>query len=189
MSKIRGCAFALFVTSFFHAAVFLVRGLVQLVAWVLYFFGLWAPAVYALFGLFLHIFLRFDPFAYDALSVAYLAGFGLSVLLAAFLAFRNLVGNPIQNTLSSLKRFTSATASEEKPAPIPQKRRRSTPAAARPAAVASSAAAPSPEAPDVYWSAVEPQTLIHEYRDRFEVYRMNDGKRTLKKVEYKDAED
>ncbi len=41
------------------------------------------------------------------------------------------------------------------------------------------------EEPDIYMSAVEDNILIHEYSDRFEVYRLNGGEKTLVKVEYK----
>ncbi len=41
------------------------------------------------------------------------------------------------------------------------------------------------EEPKIYMSALEKDVLIHEYRDRFEVYKLSDGKKTLDRVEYK----
>lgn len=41
------------------------------------------------------------------------------------------------------------------------------------------------ERPSVYFSAVEPDTLIHEYHDRFEVFHVQQGKTKLINVEYK----
>ncbi len=41
------------------------------------------------------------------------------------------------------------------------------------------------ERPTIYMSAVEENTLIHEYADRFEVYRLNGGEKVLDRVEYK----
>ena len=43
------------------------------------------------------------------------------------------------------------------------------------------------EEPKIYMSAVEPNTLIHEYSNRFEVYRLEAGEKELVSVEYKDA--
>lgn len=41
------------------------------------------------------------------------------------------------------------------------------------------------EKPKKYFSKVDPDALIHEYSDRFEVYRMVDGRPVRDKVEYK----
>ena len=38
------------------------------------------------------------------------------------------------------------------------------------------------EEPKIYLSAIEPNTLIHEYSDRFEVYDLNGGEKTLKTI-------
>lgn len=43
------------------------------------------------------------------------------------------------------------------------------------------------EEPKIYMSAVEPNTLIHEYSNRFEVYHLEAGEKELVSVEYKDA--
>ena len=40
--------------------------------------------------------------------------------------------------------------------------------------------------PKIYMSAIEPNTLIHEYSDRFEVYLLEGGEKTLKDVLYKE---
>ena len=41
------------------------------------------------------------------------------------------------------------------------------------------------EKPQVYFSALEPDILVHEYSDRFELYRVNGHKTTPVGVEYK----
>ncbi len=41
------------------------------------------------------------------------------------------------------------------------------------------------EQPIIYMSAIEENTLIHEYENRFEVYRLNGGEKVLDRVEYK----
>lgn len=41
------------------------------------------------------------------------------------------------------------------------------------------------EKPKIYYSSLEKYTLVHEYGDRFEVYRVIDGRPVLDKVEYK----
>ena len=42
------------------------------------------------------------------------------------------------------------------------------------------------EDPKIYMSAVEEDTLIHEYSDRFEVYKLKGGEKVLSSIEYKD---
>lgn len=42
------------------------------------------------------------------------------------------------------------------------------------------------EEPKIYMSAVEENLLIHEYSDRFEVYKLSGGEKTLINIEYKD---
>lgn len=44
---------------------------------------------------------------------------------------------------------------------------------------------PAPQTPKIYYSALEQDTLVHEYDDRFEVFRIRDGRPVLDKVEYK----
>ena len=44
---------------------------------------------------------------------------------------------------------------------------------------------PLAETPRIYYSAREKDTLVHEYNDRFEVFRVKDGRPVLDKVEYK----
>ncbi len=39
--------------------------------------------------------------------------------------------------------------------------------------------------PQIYMSALEKDVLVHEYPDRFEVYKLDGGKKTLDKIEYK----
>ncbi len=43
------------------------------------------------------------------------------------------------------------------------------------------------EVPKVYFSSLEENTLIHEYNDRFEVFRIVNGERNLAEVLYKDV--
>lgn len=44
------------------------------------------------------------------------------------------------------------------------------------------------ETPKIYMSAVEEDVLIHEYSDRFEVYKLNGGEKTLTGIEYKNKQ-
>lgn len=41
------------------------------------------------------------------------------------------------------------------------------------------------EMPKIYFSAVEPDTLIHQYSDRFEIYRFENNRKVLDRIEYR----
>lgn len=42
------------------------------------------------------------------------------------------------------------------------------------------------EKPDIYWSRLYPDILVHEYHDRFKLYKRINGEMRLVKIEYKD---
>ena len=45
---------------------------------------------------------------------------------------------------------------------------------------------PDIERPLVYWSKLYPELLVHEYHDRFKLYKRINGEMRLVKIEYKD---
>jgi len=42
------------------------------------------------------------------------------------------------------------------------------------------------EKPEIYWSELYPDILVHEYKDRYKLYKRKNGELRLFKIEYKD---
>lgn len=172
-----------------------------------FFFGLWAPGIYALFGVVLYVAYEFDPFDRSVEGILYLVGFGASVLLALILTMRHLVRH--RALAEVVKGYRKPVWQKETPPkcpcrpddeapPAPRKRRKKSPPPPvdprddpyyEKEELRRTFELPKPETPDIYLSELEPDTLIHEYADRFEVYDISGGKRRLAKIEYKYAED
>lgn len=217
-------------SSIWRGLSFFIKNLIQIIAWFLVFFGLWIPAAYALFGLFLFLTLDFHPFKYDTFSLLYLGGGVLCIMAGIVITIRHIFTQPLKKLFSSEKNEsrekhgTEDNVEEKKEAsPAPKKKTtrktyyeedepQDTPKSAphsapRPRMETRRYSKPDPELkpswhflppenepvpvyapeerPSVYFSAVEPNTLIHEYRDRFEVFHVHQGKTKLINVEYK----
>lgn len=216
-------------SSLWRGLSFLVKNLFQIIAWFLVFFGLWIPALYALFGLILFLTLGFNPFEYDTFSLIYLGGGVLCIVASLIITVRHIFTQPLKKLFSSEKNAShekrsadDAVTEERKDAPAPKRKTRkisyeveetqTVPTVAprsdsRPRMETKRYSKPDPELkpswhflppedepvpmyapeerPSIYFSAVEPDTLIHEYHDRFEVYHVHQGKTTLTNVEYK----
>lgn len=198
----KGCAFGLMagsalralVTFFKYFFIFLFRLMSKL--------GLWVPAIYAVFGLVLNLAFDFNPFDKSIDAWLYIAGLGITIACALVISFRNIILKPSRKIIEGYRypvwnrdregnivryrtpadadRYPPGWAEErearrekrkkktEKPAPAPEPEQE-----------------PYRERPKIYYSARERDTLIHEYSDRFEVFRVVDGKTLLHKVEYK----
>ena len=217
-------------TSLWRGLSFLVKNLVQIIAWFLVFFGLWIPAAYALFGLILFLTLGFQPFEYDTFSLLYLGGGVLCIVASVIISIRHIFTQPLKKLFPSAKKSSrESREAEEKPtektsdSPAPKIKKSTrkvyydeeqetvsqleSRSEKRPRMETKRYSKPDPELkpswrflppedepvpvyapeerPSVYFSAVEPDTLIHEYRDRFEVFHVHQGKTKLINVEYK----
>ena len=150
--------------------------------------GLWIPALYALFGVGLYLFADFNPFDLGGESILYLVGFGASVLCALIIAVRNVIVKPLKGVVEGYKNpFWKKTDGEK------EKKEKSKPAEAevqKPAERIPNQYEEIPkqriERPKIYRSELEPDSIVHEYSDRFEVFvTLSDGREVLDKIEYK----
>ncbi|MCL2630074.1 MAG: hypothetical protein FWD49_00955 [Firmicutes bacterium] len=175
---------------------------------IITFFGLWAPALYALFGVILHYSSGFDPFQDGGNSRLFWVGFALCLVTTIIIFINNLFVKPIKNIRkgyknpvwkkgeeeSEDKKGAKKTKSKESAKPnqkaepqnapkgkVPPKREE----IQRPKPQGGQSYAPEREMPQIYFSAREPDTLVHEYKDRFEVYKIRNGKPYIDRVEFK----
>lgn len=261
MVNAKGCAAGLLLGSVLRAVVAVLFGIAKAIAAVLWYTGLWVPALYALFGGVLYLVWKFNPFSGGLYETLYLVGFALCVVIFVIILLRNAVVRPFKSVAEGFrnpiwkKQDDEAKKKEKEREEIPEwekkreeKRRRKAiergrriteerarkeadreraedseddePVRARrrdydetastgnlddiygyrkthssreseydpfyddPRGYGKESAA---EEPKIYLSAVETDTLIHEYSDRFEVYDLDGGKKTLRSIEYKDG--
>lgn len=177
-----------FVGGLLNAMVSVVKFILWLLFMLITKLGLWIPALYALFGVGLYLFADFNPFDLGGESILYLVGFGASVLCALIIAVRNVIVKPLKGVVEGYKNpFWKKSGGEKEPKQkakqvevqeqkspdsIPN-RYEETPK-------------PRIERPKIYRSELEPDSIVHEYSDRFEVFvALPDGREVLDKIEYK----
>ncbi len=262
MVNAKGCAAGLLLGSVLRAVVAVLFGIAKAIAAVLWYTGLWVPALYALFGGVLYLVWKFNPFSGGLYETLYLVGFALCVVIFVIILLRNAVVRPFKSVAEGFrnpiwkKQDDEAKKKEKEREEIPEwekkreeKRRRKaiergrkiTEERARKEAGKEAyreesdspqrrraersvydenessgnldeiygyrktqssreseydpfyddpygyGKASAAEEPKIYLSAVEADTLIHEYSDRFEVYDLDGGKKTLRSIEYKDG--
>ena len=265
MVNAKGCAAGLMLGSILRAIVAVLSGIAKAVGAILWYTGLWVPALYALFGGVLYLVWKFNPFSGGLYETLYLVGFALCVVIFLIILVRNAVVRPFKSIAEGFRNpiwkkqddeSEKKGKKEKKEDEIPaweqkreEKRRRKaiergrkiTEERAR--SHADSETYPEDESslprrsaergsyygsessgdlddiygyrkthssreseydpfyddpyagdlrgareePKIYLSAVEADTLIHEYSDRFEVYDLDGGKKTLRSIEYKDG--
>ncbi len=163
--------------------VFSIIKLIIMVVWkVLRVTGLILPMLYAIAGLILYLLVGFNPFLFRdgpmfVECILYAVGFGLSCLAALIISIKNLVIKPA----SSFKQGFDATLvkkdkKEEDNVEMPEKGLQDV--------RIEEPKTSYHEKPKVYFSEMQ-NRLIHEYRDRFEVFILKGKEEVLEKVEYK----
>ena len=262
MVNVKGCAAGLLLGSILRALVSVLFGIAKAVAAILWYTGLWVPALYALFGGVLYLVWQFNPFAGGVYETLYLVGFALCVVIFLIILVRNAVVKPFRSVAEGFrnpiwkKQDDEAKKKEKEKEEIPEwekkrEEKRRCKAIERGRNITEERArkeagkeayreeSDSPqrrraersvydenessgnlddiygyrktsaakekeydpfyddiygydavsikEEPKIYLSAVEADTLIHEYSDRFEVYDLDGGKKTLRSIEYKDG--
>lgn len=218
LSKAKGCLGGVLLGSALRALLFLVNGLIKLIVSIMVFFGLWAPFFYCLLGGVLYLMFRFDPFSGSIDSKIYLAGFAGSILCALLITVKNIFEHPAKSVSEGFRKpIWRKPEEEEKEDALREeddarrRRRRDTayrderedrePSRRRydegPRRRYGDAEdredyydrqRTASQSPKIYYSALEQDTLVHEYNDRFEVFRIRDGRPVLDKVEYKTYE-
>jgi hypothetical protein len=175
MSKKQGCMAGVMLGSlikFFLTGFWM---LIKVIASLIWFFGLWLPAAYALFGLILYWVFGFNPLKLELEGQLYISGFIACCLCSIVISIRNLIVKPAKSILYGYKK------------PVWKKSgRKQAPDAAKPQTDELNS---FQVRPSIYYSTLEENTLIHEYPDRFEIYRIADNKARLERVEYKNEED
>ncbi len=167
--------FSYFVGSFAKVVFSIIR-LTILVIWkVLKVTGLILPALYALIGVVLYLLVGFNPFLFKdgpmfVECVLYAIGFALSGLAALMISIKNLILKPMKNFKDGYKSTLKKDGekSENGLQNIKVEEPKST----------------NIEKPKVYFSEMQ-NRLVHEYKDRFEVFIVKGKEQILEKVEYK----
>ena len=198
MSKARGCMTGVALGSVFRAVFYLIGVIVKVLASVLVFTGLWVPALYALLGCVLYLVYQFDPLNNQGLyEYLYLSGAVVTIIIALVIFIRNLIVNPIKKAVTGddgtepwkkkkeKKRLEKALEREERDAKKRETARQKEEKEEIP--IFDEPIYEKREEPNIYLSKVEADTLIHEYSDRFEVYKLVDGRAIKDKVEFKNV--
>ena len=184
--------------SVFRAVFYLIGVIVKVLASVLVFTGLWVPALYALLGCVLYLIYHFDPLNNQGLyEYLYLSGAVVTIIIALVIFIRNLIVNPIKKAVTGddgtepwkkkreKKRLEKALEREERDAKKRETARQKEEKEEIP--IFDEPIYEKREEPNIYLSKVEADTLIHEYSDRFEVYKLVDGRAIKDKVEFKNV--
>jgi hypothetical protein len=214
LSKAKGCFGGILLGSALRALLFILNGLIKLIVSIMVFFGLWAPFFYALLGCILYLLFKFDPLSGSIDSKIYLAGFAGSLLCALLITIKNIFERPGKSIAEGFRKPIWEKHEEEdrdsdREEDPHRRRRRDTECedrredhcrggylsrhyedsrphydeeAEKESGMPKQRSCPMPK---IYYSALEKDTLVHEYEDRFEVFRIRDGRPILDKVEYK----
>lgn len=185
-------------------------GLLKLIIKVIVTLGLWVPILYALFGVILHYTLGFEPFDFSTFSTFYIVGGIVCIVIVVIISAYNVLINPLKRALGKKKKDvekeTNVTKElqpplteekkkrgllykEKKKEKAPLKRQETDykdaqsldwiPTQEREKSTSGS------EKPDIYFSVLKPDILVHEYHDRFELYRVDGNKLLFIGTEYK----
>lgn len=177
--KKSGCMAGVAVGSALKAIAIGLMELTKLIGKLLIFFGLWLPFVYAVFGVILYYALHFNPFNWTLEGQLYTSGFVACVICSVIISIKNLIIKPVKSVAKGFKTpiWTKVPIEEkENIAPITKRKK----------GIMDTSTILEKPRPSIYYSTLEENTLIHEYEDRFEIYRLEGNKAKLERVEYKD---
>ena len=132
----------------------------ELLGKIIYYFGLYFPIVYSLYGVVLYFVFDFNPFVLDVNGKLFMFGFALSLLAMVIKAVKNLIIRPYKKYFqrSSVVEYgTNQKLSKH-----------------------------APEAPTIYKSKVNPGIIVYEYSNRFDLYEERDDGLVLVDTEFKE---
>ena len=115
---------------------------------IIYYFGIYFPILYALYGVVLYFVFDFNPFVLDVNGKLFMFGFALSVVAMVIKAVKNLIINPCKKYFGKSKVVEYGKE---------QKLSRN-----------------APEAPTIYKSKVNPGVIVYEYSNRYDLYEEYD---------------
>jgi hypothetical protein len=127
---------------------------------IIYYFGIYFPILYALYGVVLYFVFDFNPFVLDVNGKLFMFGFALSLLAMVIKAVKNLIIRPYRKYFK--KSHVVEYAGEQR------------------------LSKNAPEAPTIYKSKVNPGIIVYEYANRFDLYEERDDGLVLVDTEYKD---
>ena len=193
----------------------IIGGLFKLLFKAIIMLGLWVPILYALFGVVLHYTLGFEPFDFSTFSTFYIVGGIVCIVIVVIISAYNVLINPLKRAFSKKKTAEErATEKTELQPPLTESRQkrsifgRKKTSSVRPVQKETDASDYSDaqsldwipkqdpatdatasdyvgERPDVYFSTLKPDILVHEYHDRFELFRVEGNKLVSIGTEFK----
>ena len=192
-----------------HGLFKLIGGLFKLLFKALIMLGLWVPLLYALFGLILHYTLGFEPFDFSTFSTFYIVGGIVCIVIVVIISAYNVLINPLKRAFGKdKKKKTAKEKTEEKlQPPLTDGTQQSVkkqskgffhkkvdvedysdaqsmdwmPPTENPGVAIDSKG----ERAEVYFSVLKPDILVHEYHDRFELFRVEGNKLVSIGTEFK----
>ncbi len=236
-----GCLAGIYMGSVLRSIVEFSVFVLRILTKILIIFGLWVPAVYAIFGLIMYLAFDFSPFDFSTYSTIYLSGAVACVVCSLIISVKNIIIKPAKSIYKGYKHpFWEKKEKEEKEGepqslqnrwesynqtkkdallnppeitgvkpkkeyPVPeylpsnadftQKTRSESERAKitllpnwlpkKTAEQTTVTSAPMIEKPHIYFSKLEPGIMVHEYEDRYELYRLEGSKTVPVRVEYK----
>lgn len=149
---------------------FILDVVVKILARILRITGLYVPLLYAIYILVLYAIFRFDLSTASTETTLFYIGLTTSFVCAVVIFVKNL-----SKPFAIFKRKTVKVRYENDDTDDMRDTERRQTLRER-----------EEERPDIYWSRLYPDLLVHEYHDRFKLYKRINGEMRLVKIEYKD---
>ena len=148
------------------------KSVVHVLGEIIVFFGLYVPGLYLLFGAVLSKFLGFSMVDASVDRTLFFWGLFLCLVCSVIITIRKLIIAPFKTAFGNFKSNTKKRIENTKPRYEQSEPPRRT---------------SEPYAPLVYQSRTYPEITVHEYPDRFELFRDEHNGMGLKyvKTEYK----
>ena len=143
---------------------------VKVAAKIIYLTGLYMPLLYGVYVLILYAIYRFDLSVPSVEQTLFYIGLFTSIACGLVIFFKR-----ITKPLDVFKRKTVKVRYEDNGDEHVNRRDKRNGLHDR-----------NEEKPLIYWSELYPDTLVHEYSDRFKLYKRIHGELRLVRIEYKD---
>ena len=138
-----------------------IKVIVEIVAKVIFFLGLWVPLLYLAYGGILKLIYKgFYLLSADTNSIIYLLGFILTIVISIIITIKNLIYRPFKKIFGRKKDVIEYKGDKLKN--------------------------DTPEAPKIYKSRVNEGVIVYEYKNRYDLYEEREDKLVLVATEFKD---
>ena len=138
-----------------------IKVIVEIVAKVIFYLGLWVPLLYLAYGGILKLIYKgFYLFSADTNSIIYLLGFILTIVISIIITIKNLIYKPFKIIFGRKKDVIEYKGDKLKN--------------------------DTPEAPKIYKSRVNEGVIVYEYKNRYDLYEEREDKLVLVANEFKD---